>query len=144
VVGKEENNVANEVDKIFEDIGHGIETVFADGKTIAEKLPEYIQVADEAVVDAPTVVKDVTAVVAAVSGGSAIFDALVLAVEGFGTNPTADIAVLGTIVADAPKIGTYWAGVKNAVETLLTTLGADEKQIAAIFAVPAPAPAGVA
>jgi hypothetical protein len=130
--------MANAFEKVFEEIGHGIKVVFTDGKTIVQKLPEYIQVAEFAVEDAPTVVADVTAVVAALSGGAALFDSLVAAIESLGSNPAADIAVVTAILADAPKVGSYWTGVKNSVTTLLTTLGADEKQIAAVFAAPAP------
>lgn len=129
----------NEFEKVAEEIGHGIKVVFTDGKTIVEKLPQYIKVAEDVAGDSPTVVKDVTAVVAAVSGGAAVFDSLVAAVGGLGANPEADIAVVTALAADLPKVGTYWANVKSSVTTLLQTLGADEKTIAAVFAAPAPA-----
>jgi len=135
--------MSNEFVKIVDAVGHGFEVVFDDGKTIAEKLPQYIDVTEDAVEDAPTIVKDVTGVVTALSGGAAVFDALVIAIEGFGTNAAADVAAVQAIATDAPKIGSYWSGVKSSIETLLTTLGADEKQIAAIFApatAAAPAP----
>lgn len=131
----------NEVEKIFKAIGHGFVVVFADGKSIGEKIPEYVEVAECALEDAPTIVKDVTDVVTAATGGAALFEALVAAVGGFGGNAAADLAVVTALAADAPKIGTYWVNLKDALTKLLQTLGADEKQIAAIFAVAVAAPA---
>jgi hypothetical protein len=117
----------------LEHVGHAIHVVFTDASTVVAKLPEYITVADDVATESPTVVADVTEVVAAITGGSAIFTAVTAALAGLGTNVTADAAALTAIIQQAPQLGEYWTNVKTAVTKLLTTLGADEKTIAAVF-----------
>lgn len=128
---------SNPVLSVIEHIGHGIHVAETDITHVVAKLPQYITAAEIAVKDAPTVVADTTAVIAAITGGSALFEALVAATASLGTNVANDISVVQAVLADAPKIGAYWTNVKAAVTVLLTTLGADEKAIAAVFAVPA-------
>lgn len=127
---------SNPILDALEHVGHGIEVVFTDAKTIVAKLPEFITVAEDVATESPTVVAEVTAVVSAITGGSAIFDAVATALSSFGSNPAADVAVLTAVLAQAPQLGTYWTTVKTAVSALLKTLGADEATIAAVFDAP--------
>jgi hypothetical protein len=133
----------NGFEKVMTDIEHGFEDVFKDGGKVLGKLPQLIEATEDGVKDTPTIVADVTALVAAASGGPALFGAVVTALEGLGTNVAADITVVTTLTQDAPKLGAYVTSLKTALEKLLTDLGADEKQIAAIFE-PAPAAAATA
>lgn len=122
--------MANEFEKILGDIGHGFKVVFEDGKTIAEKLPEYIKVADEVAADAPTVVADVTALGVAVESAALPFETLVGAIEANGANAGADLVLVESVYKNLPAA---WADVKAKFTALAITLGADEKAIAAIF-----------
>lgn len=130
--------MANEFEKVFEDIGHGIKVAFEDGKTLAEKLPEYLKVADEVAEDAPAVVSEVTELAIAVESAALPLEALAGAIEANGVNVGADLTL---VEADYKNFPAAWANVKTKFTALLTTLGADEKAIAAIFVEPAPAPA---
>jgi hypothetical protein len=131
---------SNPILDAVEHVGHGLHVVFSDAETVVAKLPEYITVTEDLATEAPTVVSDITAVVTAITGGASIFNAVTAALAGLGTNPTADIAAITAIITQASKMDSYWASVKSTVTTLLTTLGADEKTIAAVFETPAPAP----
>ena len=116
----------NVVLDVFEHIGHGLHVAFADGETIATKLPQYITVAQDVVTEAPTVVAEVTAVVADLTGGWAVL----AAVEGLGANLAADVNAAQAVVNG---FSIYLPKLKADVTTLLKTLGADEKTIAAVF-----------
>lgn len=119
--------------KVLGSIGHFFKTIFDDGKTLVEKLPTYIKVADDVAADAPTVVDDVTALAVAVEEAALPLETLAAAIAANGTNIGADITLAEAEYKNFPAA---YANVKAKFTALLTTLGADEKTIAALFTAP--------